>query len=403
MDKSRPQWLEVPISRTCLTDEEIESVLEPIRDGWLVQGKKVAEFEDIWSGFTNVEHSVAVTSCTSGLSLVLAALGINPGDEVIVPALTWVSTANVVENLGAVVVFADINYETFNIDTDRIESLINARTVGIIPVHLFGLPADMKAISRIAEKHSLWVLEDAACGFGARIGMKHVGSFGEAGVFSFHPRKAITTGEGGMVTTSSSELASKMRRLRNHGADTTDLQRHLGPKPYLLADHPEAGFNLRMTDIQAALGVSQMRRGEKIAAERRLIAQNYKFIIDRLDWLRAPIEPEGYVHGYQSYPCVFEPEATERAIRERDWLAIKELNRKRNEMMDYFQSKGISTRPATHAVHTLQYYAERYGLRAEDNPVAWAMGECSVSLPLYHGMSEDEFSCVERALGEFRD
>lgn len=220
----------------------------------VVQGPKVKEFEDKWSAFTGASHSIAVTSCTSGLHLSFAASGFGPGDEAIVPAFKWISTANVVEHLGGKVVFCDIDLETFNIDTAQVESKITDRTKAIIPVHLFGLSADMSPILDLAEKYNLFVLEDAACGFGSKYHGSHVGTLGNAGCFSFHPRKAATTGEGGMINTNDDFLAQKIRRLRDHGAALSDLQRHLGPRPYLLADHSDAGFNQRMTGIQASLG-----------------------------------------------------------------------------------------------------------------------------------------------------
>ena len=190
----------IPIARTFLTELEIESVLEPLRSGWLVQGPKVLDFENKWMDFTGVKNSAAVTSCTTALHLSLATLGFKAGDEAIIPALTWVSTANVVEHLGGNVIFCDIDPKTFNIDVNQLEEKMTPRTKAIIPVHLFGLSADMDPIMAFAKKHGLWVIEDAACGFGARYKGQHVGGFGDAGCFSFHPRKAITTGEGGMVT-----------------------------------------------------------------------------------------------------------------------------------------------------------------------------------------------------------
>ena len=229
--------MNIPIARTSLLEDEINSVLEPLNSGWLVQGKHVDNFEEKWSKFAGVSKSLAVTSCTSGLHLSVVALGLKPGDEVIVPAFTWISTANVVEHQGARPVFCDIDLKTFNIDVSKIEQLITDRTVGIIPVHLFGLAADMDEINKLAKTYNLWVVEDAACGFGAKYKQKHVGSLGNTGVFSFHPRKSITTGEGGMVTSNDLKLLEKIQQLRDHGAVMSDLQRHLGPKPYLLSDH----------------------------------------------------------------------------------------------------------------------------------------------------------------------
>ena len=300
--------MNVPITRTNLLDSEINSLLEPLRSGWLVQGPKVKEFEEKWSDFTCANHSIAVTSCTSAMHLSLAAMGFGVGAEAIVPAFTWISTANVVEHLGGKVVFCDIDLNTFNINIAEIESRITERTKVILPVHLFGLAVNMDLIRKLAQKYSLHILEDAACGFGAKYKGKHVGTFGDVGCFSFHPRKAITTGEGGMVTTNKPELAKKIRCLRDHGAAKSDLQRHLGPKPYLLADHPEAGFNQRMTDIQAVLGSAQMNRATEIVATRRKLAKNYDDAFSGLDWLKIPFSHADYEHSYQSYPCLFQPE-----------------------------------------------------------------------------------------------
>jgi dTDP-4-amino-4,6-dideoxygalactose transaminase len=358
-----------------------------LRNGWLVQGPKVCEFEEKWSAFTGAKHSIAVTSCTTALQLSLAALGFGPGDEAIVPAFTWISTANVIEHLGGSVVFCDIDLGTFNLDVTQLEGKITPRTKAILPVHLFGLAADMTAICAIASERKLWVVEDAACGFGSRYHKQHVGTFGDTGCFSFHPRKAITTGEGGMITTQDGTLAEKLRRLRDHGAAMSDLQRHLGPRPYLLADHPDAGYNQRMTDIQAALGSAQMERATEILKERQRLASRYDAAFSGLPWLLTPPHCEGYEHGYQSYPCLFRSEPITSK-------SIPLINKARNAWMDKLQQAGISSRPATHAVHMLKYYREKYRLNAEDFPNAWAANDCSISLPLFHGMTEVEQSYV---------
>ena len=248
------------------------------------------EFEDKWSDFINVKHSIAVTSCTTALHLSLAALGLNRDDEVIVPAFTWISSANVVEHLNATVVFCDINLRTFNIDVNQIESKITHKTKAIIPVHLFGLSADMDPILNIAKKHNLWAIEDAACGFGAKYKDSFVGTFGDTGCFSFHPRKAITTGEGGMITTNNDTLAEKLRSMRDHGAAMSDFQRHHGSRPYLLAEHPYAGYNYRMTDIQASIGVTQMERANNIINERQQLAAKYSAALKKLDFFQLPMK-----------------------------------------------------------------------------------------------------------------
>jgi perosamine synthetase len=375
--------MNVPIARTSLLENEIQSVMEPLRSGWLVQGPKVREFEDKWSIFTGSKHSIAVTSCTTGLHLSLAALGLKPDDEVIVPAFTWISTANVVEHLGAKVVFCDIDLDTFNLDVRQLSSLVTTKTRAILPVHLFGMAADMEPVNAFARAHKLWVVEDAACGFGSRYRGQHVGTLGHTGVFSFHPRKAITTGEGGMITTNDDDLAAKLRRLRDHGAAMSDLQRHLGVRPYLLADHPEAGYNQRMTDLQAALGSVQMDRAASIVQERQRLATRYDEAFAKLTWLRTPVHRNGYEHGYQSYPCLFKPES----IAQDD---IAGINEKRNAWMDQLQKAGISTRPATHAVHMLTFYRDKYKLKPTDFPNAFAANDCSISLPLFHGMTTAE-------------
>ena len=386
--------MNVPIARTSLIEEEIQSVLGPLRSGWLVQGPKVREFEEKWSAFTGARHSIAVTSCTTALHLSLAALGFGPGDEAIVPAFTWIATANVVEHLGGKVVFCDIDLNTFNLDVNDAARKITPRTKAILPVHLFGLSADMGPVMELASKHNLWVVEDAACGFGSTYQGQHVGTFGDTGCFSFHPRKAITTGEGGMITTQSDALAEKLRRLRDHGAAMTDLQRHMGARPYLLADHPDAGYNQRMTDLQAALGAAQMDRAQAIIDERRRLAAVYDQAFAKLPWLKTPAHPEGYGHGYQSYPCLFQPESLTPG-------SIERVNKLRNEWMDHLQQAGISTRPATHAVHMLTFYREKYGLAPTDFPNARAANDCSISLPIFHGMTAAEQQHVIRNVLEY--
>jgi perosamine synthetase len=379
--------MNIPIARTALTDGEINSVLEPLRSGWLVQGPKVRQFEEHWCAFTGAAHAVAVSNCTAALELALVALGVGPEDEVIVPAFTWTSTANVVEHLGARVVFCDIDLATFNLDVADMAARITPRTKAVIPVHLFGLCADMDAVLAVTQPRGIALVEDAACGFGALHRGRHAGTMGEAGCFSFHPRKAITTGEGGMITTGDAGLAEKVRRLRDHGAAMSDLQRHLGARPYLLADHPDAGYNQRMTDVQAALGAAQMRRAADICRERRAIAARFDTAFAGLQWLRTPARPDEYVHGYQSYPCLFQPEPITRD-------SIPRVCERRNAWMDQLMQAGISTRPATHAVHMLTYYRDKYALRPEDFPNAWAANDCSISLPLFHGMTEDEQAYV---------
>jgi len=373
----------VPISRTRLRQEDVDSVVGVLQSGWLVQGAKVREFEEKWEAYTGAKHAIAVTSGTSALHLSLAALGFGSGDEAIVPAFTWVSTANVVEHLGGRVVFCDIDLSTFNLDVENATSKISERTKVIIPVHLFGLPADISNLTKLAAEHGLKAVEDAACGFGSRFQGKHVGTFGDTGCFSFHPRKAITTGEGGMITTGNDNLAEKLRSLRDHGAIKTDLQRHLGARPYLLSDHIHAGYNQRMTDLQAALGSSQMDRSQAIFSEKQKLASVYDRAFADIPWLKTPQYPADSAHSYQSYVCLFQPEPLQQD-------AVARISKKRNEWMERLQKAGISTRPGTHAVHMLGFYREKYGHSPDEYPNAWIANDCSIALPLFSGMTASE-------------
>ena len=305
-DETAPQ--KIPITKPFFGAEEEAAIRAPLHSGWVVQGPFVKEFEEKFSTFTESRFSIATSSCTAALHIAVAALGLKPGDEVIVPAFTWISTANVVEYMGAKPVFCDIDLPTFNIDVGQIEGLITPRTVGIIPVHLFGLCAEMQPIQKVAQKHDLWVVEDAACAFGARYHGKYAGTFGEMGCFSFHPRKSITTGEGGMITTQREDFDQLGRILRDHGASRSDLSRHTGKAGFLLSEYNHLGYNYRMTDIQGALGCAQMDRASWILETLSQRAQHYDRLLTEIEWLETPRVPDGFIHGYQAYVCLFRPE-----------------------------------------------------------------------------------------------
>ena len=248
----------IQISIPVTGEEEWLALKEPLETGWLTSGPKVREFENLFAELHEVKHAVACTSATTALHLSMASLGIGEDDEVIVPAFTWVSTANVVEYQGAKPVFVDISTESFNLNHEKLAEKITSRTKAIIAVHLFGLCADIDAIRKVAG--DIPIVEDAACAAGAGYKGKFAGSLGELGCFSFHPRKSVTTGEGGMVTTNDDVLAKKLRVLRNHGASISEEQRHHGAQPYILPDFNVMGYNYRMTDLQGALGVVQLKR-----------------------------------------------------------------------------------------------------------------------------------------------
>ncbi len=373
----------IPITKPYLGAEERAAVQRPLESGWLVQGPFVAEFERRFAAFTHARNAVATTSCTTALHIAAAALGVSPGDEVIVPAFTWVSTANIVESLGGRAVFCDVDLDTFNMDATQLERLVTERTVGIIPVHLFGLMADMDPILDLARGRGLWVVEDAACAFGGWYRGRHAGTLGDAGCFSFHPRKSITTGEGGMVTTQRPELDATLRSLRDHGASRSDLQRHTDKGGFLLADYDRLGYNYRMTDVQGALGCAQIDRAEHILSARADVAGRYDELLRDVDWLTLPATPEGYVHGYQGYVTLFRPETPRLDNYER-------LSERRNAIMRILEERGIATRQGTHAPVTLGYYARKYAIRADSYPRSLFADRLSLALPLYVGLSADD-------------
>jgi perosamine synthetase len=376
----------IPIARPLFGPEELRAVQRPLESGYVLQGPFVEEFEHRFADYVDARHAVASSSCTSALHLIVAALGVGPGDEVIVPAFTWVATANVVELMGGTPVFCDIDLATYNADAAQLESLVTERTVGIIGVHLFGLAADIDALLDLCRRRGLWLAEDAACALGAWYRGRHVGTFGEVAAFSFHPRKSITTGEGGMVTTNDDSIAAATRSLRDHGssraaavADEEDA--------FLLSDFPRVGFNFRMTDIQGALGCAQMDRLDEILARRREIAARYDELLAGFDVLETPAVPDDCVHGYQAYVCLYRPD-------EPVPQNVERMHRDRNELMRELERAGIQTRQGTHAPVLTAYYSQKYGLRPEQFPNAYAADRLSLALPLFPQLTDDEQSTV---------
>jgi perosamine synthetase len=374
MSASRPM---IHISLPATGEEEWEACREPLMTGWLTQGPKVAEFERAFAERHRIEHALATTSCTTGLHLILAAMGIGPGDEVIVPAFTWVATANVVLYCGATPVFADVDLETYNVDPADVARKVTERTRAVIAVHLFGLCADIGAIRSVVPA-GVAIIEDAACAAGASYQGVPAGGLGDAAAFSFHPRKSVTTGEGGMVTTNDSALALVMEQMRNHGASTSEEQRHRGPRPYLLSEFNLLGFNYRMTDLQGAVGLVQLAKLDHFIAERQRFAERYRDRLQRLGWLRMPLFGDGG-HAWQAFVTYVDPQNAPLP---------------RNELMERLQAAGIATRPGTHAVHMLGLYRERFGLSPDDFPGARDCDSNTMAIPLHNRMSEDDYDYV---------
>jgi dTDP-4-amino-4,6-dideoxygalactose transaminase len=375
----------IPITRPSFGPSEFEAVKATLDSGWVLQGPRVAEFETRFAAMVGSEHAVAMSSCTTALHASVVALGAGPGDEVVVPAFTWVATANVVEQTGAKPVFADIDLDTFNLDERGVPNLITDRTVGIVPVHLFGLSADLESVSDALTGRALWMLEDAACGLGAERRGEHVGTTGQIGCFSFHPRKSITTGEGGMAVTDDARLAGILRSLRDHGSEPLAIADE--PASAAMPCFPRLGFNYRMTDIQGAIGVAQLERANAFIEARQRIAARYDQGLGDLDWLRIPRVPDGHTHAYQSYVLLVTLDTptdlpSERAAQARDGL------------MRTLERAGIGCRPGTHAPPLTDFYRERYGYRPEDFPAAAIAERLSVALPIFPGLHDDEIDYV---------
>jgi dTDP-4-amino-4,6-dideoxygalactose transaminase len=388
--------MRIPIAKPMFDDNEMRAILEPLKSGWVSQGPIVQEFENIFKSYVGTQYASAVSSGTAALHLALLACGVQPGDEVITSPFTCVATVNPIEYIGARPVFVDIDLKTFNIDASRVEEAINHRTKAIIAVHLFGLCADMDSLKEIAFKHNLVLIEDAALALGSFYKGQHAGSFGTAAIFSFHPRKMITTGEGGMVVTNNEEIDHKIKELRNYGASISAWHRHHG-KLYTLPEYHHLGFNYKMTDIQASLGIAQMQKLESILKTRRRIAERYAEELSSIEWLVVPAEPPGYVHAYQSYVCLFNPDS---ALHNPE--SLESAHQLRNKLMDFLYEKGITTVQGAQAIHTVSYYKRKYGFSELDFPNALMADKLSIALPIYPQLSDQEQTYIIENLKSFR-
>lgn len=297
----------IPITKPMLGENEAEAARRVILSGWTSQGPEVAAFEREFAEYVGAPHACAVSSCTTALHLALLAIGVQSGDEVITVSHSYIATANVVRYCGATPVFVDIEPDTFNIDPKQIESAVNKRTRAILCVHQIGMPCDLTAILEIARRHSLPVVEDAACAIGSEIlwqgQWEKIGKpQADVACFSFHPRKVISTGDGGMITTKNAEWDAKFRLLRQHGMSVPDTVRH-GASQVIFESYPIVGFNFRMTDIQAAVGREQLKRLPEIVGKRRDLASRYKSLLSEIPGLDLPVEPDWARSTWQSF-CI---------------------------------------------------------------------------------------------------
>ncbi len=371
--------MNIPIAKPYLGKEEEEAASEAIRSGWVSQGPKVKEFEERFAAYVGARYAVATTSCTTALHSALAVSGVSRGDDVIVPSLSFIATANSVVHAGATPVFADIDPDTCNVTVETVEKVITGKTKAVMPVHQMGLPVDLDPIKELCKEKGLLLIEDAACAVGSRYRGKRIGGHGNIACFSFHPRKVITTGEGGMITTDDPDIAARLRRFRHHGMTVPDIERHMARK-VVIETYPEIGYNYRMTDMQAGMGIVQLGRLPEIIEKRRLLAERYGRELRGIPCLRVPDVPEYAYHNYQSY-----------------WIELLDsAPLSREDLMQRLLDRGISTRRGIMAIHLEDSYRDyRVSLPATER-----ITRRTLLLPLYPSMTEEEQEHVTRAMKE---
>jgi dTDP-4-amino-4,6-dideoxygalactose transaminase len=369
--------VQIPITRPCIGEEEAAAAADVVRSGWLTQGKQVQAFEEALAAYTGARHAVVVSNCTTALHLALMVAGVGPGDEVICPSFTYIATANAVVHAGGTPVFVDIDSQTYNTTPERLEAAITPRTKALMPVDQIGLAADMPAIMDLARRHSLVVVEDAAPTLGAAVGGQMIGTFADLTCFSFHPRKSITTGEGGLITTDNDAFAERLKAIRSHAASTSAFARHASGTTDI-EEYRELGWNYRMTDVQAAIGLVQLGRLDGILAERRRLADRYSRLLSVDARIQVPYVPAERPHTYQSY-CV--------------WL---HGGASRADVMAALANRGIATRRGVMASHLEPYYRERYPHLSL--PVTEQASAETLLLPLYVGMAEADQDMVIESL-----
>ena len=371
--------MNIPIAKPYLGIEEETAAAEAIRSGWVSQGPKVKEFEEMFALYVGAKYAVATTSCTTALHAALVVSGISTGDEVIVPSLSFIATANSVVHAGAIPVFADIDPDTCNVTVETIEKIITKKTKAVMPVHQMGLPVDLNQIMDLCKKRGLVLIEDAACAIGSEYRGKKIGGHGNIACFSFHPRKIITTGEGGMITTDNQVIAERLRRFRHHGMSVSDIERHTADK-VIIEMYPEIGYNYRMTDIQAAIGIEQLKRLLLIIKRRRQISDLYNTELRKIPCLKVPKIPDYAFPNYQSY-----------------WVELLDTSPvSRDDLMRRLLKKGIATRRGIMAIHMEECYKKYY----VPLPGVEHVTKNTILLPLYPTMTVEEQAYVIQCIKE---
>jgi dTDP-4-amino-4,6-dideoxygalactose transaminase len=364
----------IPVIRPWLGPEEAEAAAAAVASGWVAQGPRVAEFERCFAAATLTDHAVAVSSCTAALHLALVVAGVGQGDEVVVPSLSFIATTNAVLYAGARPVFADVDAFTQNLTPATIEPVLTDRTRAVILVDQGGIPADLDAVHDLCEPRGVAVIEDAACAAGSMYRGRPAAAGARLAAFSFHPRKLVTTGEGGMVTTSDENAAARLRRLREHGMDVSAAQRHASRQP-VIEQYVEVGFNYRMTDVQAAIGIVQLGKLAQVIARRRQLAQRYQRLLAVIPGLRTARDPGYGTTNYQSF-----------------WILLPaDLPVSRDDMMLALAEAGVSARRGIMAAHLEKAYA---GHRHAPLPITEMLTSRSLILPLFHEMTEAEQDLV---------
>ncbi len=365
----------IPIAKPFLTKKEAKAAYDTILTGWITQGPRVAEFEQKFADYTGAPYAVALSNCTTALHLALIVAGVGPGDEVICPSMSYIATANAIKYTGAKPVFAEINLFTYNLDINDVENKINAHTKAILLVHQIGMPADIDSFKELAVKNNIKLIEDAACAAGSSYKGLKIGRHSELVCFSFHPRKVISTGDGGMITTNNEAYYNRLKLLRQHGMSVNDRTRHESSK-IIFEDHLEVGYNYRMTDIQASVGIQQLAIIDWIVTKRRKIASKYHKAFKHINCIQLPLEKKGYFSNYQSY-----------SIYLKDDCPIS-----RNDLMQKMLDAGISTRRGIMTTHRETAYKEECaGLSL---PVSEKACDRSIILPLYVPMKDEDIDKV---------
>ncbi len=373
--------MKIPIAKPYITKEEAQAAYDTILTGWITQGPRVQELEEKFASYTGAKYAVAVSNCTTALHLAIIVAGVKEGDEVICPSMSYIATANSIKYVGATPVFAEVG-EDYNIDVTHTEKLITSKTKAILIVHQIGFPADIDAFKSLCNKHNLKLIEDAACAAGSSYKGAKIGSHSELVCFSFHPRKVISTGDGGMITTNNEAYYNRLKLLRQHGMSINDRVRHTSDK-VLFEEHMEVGYNYRLTDIQAAVGIKQLEKLDWIVEERRKIGEYYLQQFANVPGIRLPKESNDIHSNFQSFSIYIKPEC----------------KISRNDLMQKLLDIGIATRRGVMCTHKeVAYKEECAGLKL---PISEDLQERSIIIPLYIPMTKEEINYVVDSIKSF--